>query len=115
SLLLTLPLLLTVLGVVYLTLTVMFRRVDRVAAAAASLTPGERAAPLPVQGLPREVVSLVNAVNLALVRLSQAYDTEKRFTADAAHELRTPLAILTARVESLSSSKDRAALQNDVA
>lgn len=115
SLLLTLPLLLTVLGVVYLTLTVMFRRVDRVAAAAASLTPGERAAPLPVEGLPREVVSLVNAVNLALVRLSQAYDTEKRFTADAAHELRTPLAILTARVESLSSSKDRAALQNDVA
>lgn len=115
SLLLTLPLLLTVLGVVYLTLTVMFRRVDRAATAAAGLTPGQQAAPLPVEGLPREVVSLVNAVNLALVRLSQAYDTEKRFTADAAHELRTPLAILTARVETLSSSKDRAALQGDVA
>ncbi|WP_421730766.1 sensor histidine kinase [Brevundimonas sp.] len=114
SLLLTLPLLLTVLGVVYLTLTVLFRRVDRVSAAAAALAPGERANPLPVDGLPSEVVSLVHAVNLALARLSQAYDTEKRFTADAAHELRTPLAILTARVEGLKSTKDRATLQGDV-
>lgn len=114
SLLLTVPLLLTVLGVVYLTLTVLFRRVDRVSAAAAALSPGERADPLPVDGLPREVVSLVHAVNAALARLSQAYDTEKRFTADAAHELRTPLAILTARVEGLKSTKDRAALQGDV-
>lgn len=114
SLWLTVPLLLTVLGVVYLTLTLMFRRVDRVSAAAAALTPGERAEPLPIEGLPREVASLVNAVNLALSRLSQAYDTEKRFTADAAHELRTPLAVLTARVEALSSGDDRAALQHDV-
>jgi signal transduction histidine kinase len=114
SLWLTLPLLLMVLGVVYLTLTVMFRRVDRVSAAAAALIPGERAELLPVDGLPREVVSLVSAVNLALARLSQAYDTEKRFTADAAHELRTPLAILTARVQALKSGKERAALQRDV-
>ena len=114
SLWLTLPLLLTVLGVVYLTLTVMFRRVDGVSAAAEALTPGEQAEPLPIDGLPREVVSLVSAVNLALARLSQAYDTEKRFTADAAHELRTPLAVLTARVEALTSGKDRAALQGDV-
>lgn len=114
SLWLTLPLLLTVLGVVYLTLTVMFRRIDRVSAAAEALTPGEQAEPLPVDGLPREVVSLVSAVNLALARLSQAYDTEKRFTADAAHELRTPLAVLTARVEALKSSQERVALQGDV-
>ena len=114
SLWLTLPLLLTVLGVVYLTLTVLFRRVDKVSAAAAALTPGERAEPLPVDGLPREVVSLVSAVNQAVARLSQAYDAEKRFTADAAHELRTPLAVLTARVEALASGEDRAALQGDV-
>lgn len=114
SLWLTLPLLLMVLGVVYLTLTVMFRRVDRVSAAAAALSPGERAEPLPVDGLPREVVSLVSAVNLALARLSQAYDTEKRFTADAAHQLRTPLAVLTARVEALKSGADRVALERDV-
>ncbi|CAN5272436.1 ATP-binding protein [soil metagenome] len=114
SLWLTLPLLLTVLGVVYLTLTVMFRRVDRVAAAAAALTPGEQAESLPVDGLPREVVSLVSAVNLALARLAQAYDTEKRFTADAAHELRTPLAVLTARVEALKSGEDRDVLRRDV-
>jgi two-component system, OmpR family, sensor histidine kinase TctE len=50
-------------------------------------------------GLPREVQPLVEAVNGALDRLSRAYATERRLTTDAAHELRTPLAVLNLRLQ----------------
>ena len=40
---------------------------------------------------PKEVLTMVQAINGLLDRLSEALDTQRRFTADAAHELRTPL------------------------
>ncbi len=48
--------------------------------------------PLPEAPLPRELRPLASAVNGLLNRLEQAFNREKRFSADAAHELRTPLA-----------------------
>jgi two-component system sensor histidine kinase QseC len=51
---------------------------------------------LPVDSarVPREVGSLVQALNALLARVSSALDGERRFTANAAHELRTPLAAM---------------------
>lgn len=59
--------------------------------------------------LPREVKPLVRALNRLLVRLSTALDTQKAFVADAAHELRTPLAALQVQLQWLERAPDAAA------
>lgn len=64
---------------------------------------------------PKEVAPLIAAVNRALGRLEDGYRTQARFMTDAAHELRTPVAILQTRIESLSPGGDRDALSRDVA
>jgi signal transduction histidine kinase len=69
---------------------------------------------LPVARMPREVAPLVLAVNEALDRLEHGFITQREFLADAAHELRTPLAILRAEVEALADHHATADLLRDV-
>nr|WP_296943234.1 sensor histidine kinase [uncultured Massilia sp.] len=63
----------------------------RTAAAIAAKTPDDLAQ-VDAGGQPRELLPLVAALNGVLARLDTALQAERRFTADAAHELRTPLA-----------------------
>ncbi len=56
---------------------------------------------MPDSGLPVEVRPLVHALNRLLKRLADGLDTQKAFVADAAHELRTPLAALNLQVQLL--------------
>lgn len=48
--------------------------------------------PLPLKRLPKEIVPMVNEINKLFAQLEEAFEHERRFTADASHELRTPLA-----------------------
>ncbi|MCU7815585.1 MAG: hypothetical protein KZQ81_10315 [Candidatus Thiodiazotropha sp. (ex Rostrolucina anterorostrata)] len=50
--------------------------------------------PISTQEVPREVVPMVESLNRLFLRVDSALENERRFTADAAHELRTPLAAL---------------------
>jgi hypothetical protein len=67
--------------------------------------------------LPHEIRSMVDAVNGALARLDDAYAAQRRFTADAAHELRTPLAVLNLRLQraKLDAAVDWPAVERDLA
>ena len=48
--------------------------------------------PVDLQGVPTEINAVVEKLNALLLRLREAFESERRFTADAAHEIRTPLA-----------------------
>lgn len=74
-----------------------------------------RGARLPEADVPEEVLPLVSAVNDALGRYDEGHERRRRFLVDAAHELRTPVAILSARLESMPPSPERARLLQDVA
>lgn len=63
-------------------------------------------APLAGQDLPDEIRPLVQEFNGLLQRLGQAFDTQQRFVADAAHELRSPLAALKLQVQGLRRAND---------
>ncbi|MCG2592831.1 sensor histidine kinase [Ramlibacter sp. XY19] len=56
--------------------------------------------PLPAAGAPRELLPLVDATNEVMTRLAHLLDNQKRFVRDTAHQLRTPLAVLKAQVQS---------------
>jgi signal transduction histidine kinase len=62
----------------------------------------------------RQMQSLRDAAEEARCALERAMEQQKRFTANAAHELRTPLAVLRARIDGLPPSPGREALQRDV-
>ena len=64
--------------------------------------------PLDVESPPREVAPLVASLNSLFERVRASMEHERRFTADAAHELRTPVAALRAQAEVALAANDEA-------
>jgi two-component system sensor histidine kinase TctE len=93
------------------------RPLARVSSEAAAIGPANLSARLTTEGLPSEIRPLVEAANAALERLARAYVAERRLTADAAHELRTPLAVLSLRLQKakLGAALDWPTVEGDLA
>ncbi len=95
------------------------RPVDEMTVAARSIGGSDLSARLPVPGSRDEISRLAAAWNEMLARLEESFSRMQRFTADAAHELRTPLAALRTTADlSLRRSREneeyRQALQQVV-
>ena len=72
---------------------------------------------LSLKNLPIEIHALINELNNLFLRLQQAFERNKRFASDAAHELRTPLAALKTQTQLASlttSDKERNAVLNQL-
>jgi signal transduction histidine kinase len=110
-----LPILLLLLAIDILIFRRVLRPVLQASETAQTIGPARTEVRLPTKGMPREILPLVKAVNQALDRLEQGFRTQREFTADAAHELRTPLAILRARIDTLENAAVREALRRDIA
>jgi signal transduction histidine kinase len=110
----TLPILLILLMIdiaIFRRALLPLRRASKIAQ---QIGPARTDVRLPVDELPSEVQPLVSAVNKALDRLDQGFRTQREFTADAAHELRTPLSILRTRLDTLEEPRIAQGLHQDI-
>ncbi|OUR60714.1 hypothetical protein A9Q74_12135 [Colwellia sp. 39_35_sub15_T18] len=69
---------------------------------------------LSYQTEPEEVTGLISAVNTLFDHLSEQYERERRFSSDAAHELRTPLAALMIHTENILEDNQDTALDASI-
>ncbi len=81
--------------------------VSRISREAEQIDVGQRGKRLSEAQVPSEIAPLVRAVNEALGRLDDGYERQRRFIASAAHELRTPIAILRVKVDAAEDAATR--------
>jgi signal transduction histidine kinase len=95
-------------------LPLIARALRPITAEAGALHPQDSERRLDERKAPRELLPLVRAFNAALDRLASELGRRKRFVADVAHELRTPLAVVSLRVEALKDGEAREELRSGV-
>lgn len=64
--------------------------------------------PVAISGAPTELQPMLAALNALFVRIGAMIEAERRFTADAAHELRTPIAAIRMQAQVASGASDAA-------
>ncbi|WP_434674860.1 sensor histidine kinase [Pseudomonas sp. D3-10] len=98
----------------YFTLGYALKPLREVSESAAAISPRSLHSRLDSKTVPSEVAPLVSSFNSALERLEQGYRVQQEFLATAAHELKTPLALIRAQIELMAPDKTRDSLLNDV-
>lgn len=78
---------------------------DKVAEEVANRAPSHLE-PVDLEEVPEEIKPVIDELNKLFYRLKEGFEREKRFAADAAHELRTPLAALKAQAQVALNSND---------
>lgn len=83
--------------------------------AAAAISPRSLHARLQTEAVPTEISPLVDSFNRVLERLERGYRLQQEFLANAAHELKTPLALIRAQIElPVDDTSTRDSLLSDV-
>jgi signal transduction histidine kinase len=98
---------------VFFTLRRVLEPLRQASEAAARIEPRNLSARIAIRHVPVEFSPVIDAFNLALDRLENGYRVQKVFLESAAHELKTPLALLRAQIE-MECSDDRAALLHEI-
>ena len=96
--------LLGILGI-YLTVSRLTRPLRDLSTSIGTLDEEKLSTRLEENGI-REVAELSRAFNQMITRLDDAFERQKRFTADAAHELKTPLASIQVNLDSLRQDEE---------
>lgn len=110
-----LPLIVVTLLVMPAVIHRSMRGVRRLAQQARELDIGEPGARLDSRLVSSEVAPLVSAFNDAIGKVQEGYAARDKFLADAAHELRVPIAVVQARLAQLPQGQLKTQLHNDVA
>lgn len=111
-------LLLVLTGVIALLLILVLRRgLEPLAFVAADVAQRSAASlkPIDAQPMPRELQPLTGAINDLMQRLDAALRSQRLFVADAAHELRTPVAALRLQLQLLERAGDAASRERAAA
>jgi signal transduction histidine kinase len=108
------PFLLAWLGVSMLAVRRALAPLKHVSRVVGKINPATADTRLPTRNVPTELVPLVNAINLALDRLEHGLMRQREFNANAAHQLRTPLAVLSANIEVMQDKSTAAKLTYDI-
>ncbi len=99
----------------FVTLRYTLKPLRDVSESAAAVSPRSIHARLRTEQVPSEIAPLVDGFNRVLERLDRGYRVQQEFLGTAAHELKTPLALIRAQIELLpDGGPDRAALLSDV-
>jgi signal transduction histidine kinase len=109
-----LPVLAVLLGIDLAIFGRALRPLEEASRRAGQIGPTQTDIRLPEARMPRDVLPLVRAVNEALERLERGFIMQRDFVSDAAHELRTPLAILRAQVEAIDNPAAQGVLLGDI-
>jgi signal transduction histidine kinase len=108
-----LPLVILVLGVATLSVRRSLGSLVRAAVQAETISPLDKSSRLDASDMPREAASLVTAINALLDRVGELVKSQRLFIARAAHELRTPLAIIMLELGRIDDPRVRR-LEQDV-